>query len=48
MAPPSFLPEIIAINGYPGIAPPEYLHEGEGTKEWIERLDTLDDHLSFL
>ncbi|RJP22368.1 MAG: formylglycine-generating enzyme family protein [Candidatus Omnitrophota bacterium] len=36
------LPDIIAVNGYPGIAPPEYLCQGEGTKEWIQRLTTLN------
>ncbi len=41
------LPDIIAINGYPGIAPPEYLNEGEGTKEWIHRLDTLESICRF-
>ena len=36
------LPDVLAINGYPGEAPPEYLHGGRGTREWINRMDTLN------
>jgi formylglycine-generating enzyme required for sulfatase activity len=45
---PATLPDIITLNGYSGIAPPEFVHQNNGEyREWINRLDSLDSICRF-